>query len=105
MRVGPFFVWTGDEWLIIPNEAAIAVALIFSSRESSMARTFRMEVIDRLSAKRMKQLPGMERVRLACALGDSLRRMVKHHLRQKHPTWTEEQICLELLRRDGHGSN
>lgn len=60
-----------------------------------------MDVIDRASAELMGRLPGMERVRLACALGDSLRRMVKHHLRTKHPDWTQEQILRELLRRAG----
>ena len=69
-----------------------------------MTREFRMEVIDRLSAEYMKRLTGMERVRLVCALGDSLRKMVKDHLRREHPDWTERELSFELLRRAGHGS-
>jgi hypothetical protein len=63
----------------------------------------RFDIIDRKSAEFMRRLSGVERIRLACALGDGLRRMVRHHLETQHPDWSDEQIRQEMMRRAGYG--
>ena len=59
----------------------------------------RIEVIDRKTAEIMRRLSGTEKIRLACALGDGLRRMIRYHITQTHPDWTENQVRRELARR------
>ena len=64
----------------------------------------RIEVVDRASAEIMRRLSGGEKMRLACQMGDRLRRMVRRQVEREHPEWTEEQVRRELARRAGHGS-
>jgi hypothetical protein len=63
----------------------------------------RIEVVDRVSAQIMSRMTGVRRIQLACQLGDSARHMVRAHLMQKHPDWSEEQLREEMIRRAGNG--
>ena len=58
-----------------------------------------IEAVEWDVVKILQRMSGEERIRLGCALGDGLRRMVAQQIRTNHPDWNSEQILHEMLRR------
>ncbi|GAB4135169.1 MAG: hypothetical protein Tsb009_01170 [Planctomycetaceae bacterium] len=55
-------------------------------------------------AEVLRQKTGAERLAIANRMWCSAREMIRHHLRQEHPDWTDEEIQRETARRMSHGA-
>ena len=64
----------------------------------------RMEVVDDEMAAVLAAKTGAERLAIAAGMFRSARNMLEHHLREEHPSWPEDRVEREILRRLGHGA-
>jgi hypothetical protein len=62
------------------------------------------EVVDDEMAAVLVAMSGAERLRVAAGMFRAARRMLESHLRELHPTWSADELALEVGRRLSHGA-
>jgi hypothetical protein len=63
-----------------------------------------IEVLDDAMAEVLRRKEPWERLAIGFGLWRDARKMLDHHLRTRHPDWTDEQISREVARRMSHGA-
>lgn len=56
------------------------------------------DTIDDETARILRRLNGVEKLRLASAMYSGARPMLLHHVRERHPDWDEQRIATEAAR-------
>lgn len=59
----------------------------------------RIEVIDERQAEIFRRMSPLERIETGLSMAGFAREIIAAHLRARHPSWTEDRIARETVRR------